>query len=79
MVLILLAANTWIKIKKHLLKKALFLKQQFTENIKMTVKRIKIKNETHYFFNDMINIKNFDSNLLKIDEKIQFRWWFAIK
>ena len=39
----------------------------------MTVKRIKIKNETHYFFNDMINIKNFDSNLLKIDEKIQFR------
>ena len=27
------------------------------------------KNITYYFFNDMINIKNFDSNLLKIDKK----------
>ena len=32
----------------------------------MTVKNINIKNQTYYFFNDMINIKNFDSNLLKI-------------
>ena len=60
-------------IKKHLLRKALFLKQQFTENMKMTLKSIKIKNQTYYFFNDMINIKNFDSNLLKIDKKAQFR------
>ena len=28
-----------------------------------------IKNRTFYFFNDMINIKNFDSNLLKIDKR----------
>ena len=34
-----------------------------------SIKEINIKNRTHYFFNDMINIKNFDSNLLKIDKK----------
>ena len=33
------------------------------------IKEIKIKNRTYYFFNDMINIKDFDSNLLKIDKK----------
>ena len=34
-----------------------------------TVKQIDIKNKTHYFYNDMIDIKKFDSNLLKIDKK----------
>ena len=33
------------------------------------VKQIEIKNRTYYFYNDMINLKNFDSNLLKIDKK----------
>ena len=33
------------------------------------VKEISIKNQTYYFFNDMINIKIFHSNLLKIDKK----------
>ena len=33
------------------------------------VEQIDIKNLTYYFHNDMINIKNFDSNLLKIDKK----------
>ena len=32
------------------------------------VKELNIKNQTYYFFNDMINIKNFHSNLLKIDK-----------
>ena len=32
-------------------------------------KEINIKNRTYYFFGDMINIKNFHSNLLKIDKK----------
>ena len=32
------------------------------------VKSINIKNRTFYFFNDMINIEDFDSNLLKIDK-----------
>ena len=33
------------------------------------VKNIDIKNQTYYFFNHIINIKNFDSNKNKIDEK----------
>ena len=33
------------------------------------VKEINIKNQTYYFFDDIINIKNFQSNLLKIDKK----------
>ena len=33
------------------------------------IKELNIKNQTYYFFNDMINIKNFQSNLLKIDKK----------
>ena len=33
-----------------------------------SIKEINIKNHTYYFFNDIINIKNFDSNLLKIDK-----------
>ena len=32
------------------------------------IKQINIKNRTHYFFNDMINIKNFNPNLLKVDK-----------
>ena len=32
-------------------------------------KYINIKNRRHYFFNDMINIKDFDSSLLKINKK----------
>ena len=33
------------------------------------IKEINIKNQT-YFFDDIINIKNFDSNLLKKDKKL---------
>ena len=33
------------------------------------VKDINIKNRTYYFFNDIIYIKNFDPNNIKIDEK----------
>ena len=33
------------------------------------VKEINIKNQTYYFFDDMINIKNFHLKLLKIDKK----------
>ena len=34
-----------------------------------TVKQMNIKNLTYYFYNDMINIKNFDPILIKIDRK----------
>ena len=33
------------------------------------IKYISIKNRTYNFFNDTINIKNFDSNLSKIEKK----------
>ena len=33
------------------------------------IKQINIKNCTYYFFNDMINIKEFDSSQVKIDKK----------
>ena len=33
------------------------------------IKQINIKNQTHYFYNDIINLENFKSNLLKIDKK----------
>ena len=33
------------------------------------VKESDIKNKTYYFFNDMIDIRNFQSNLLEIDKK----------
>ena len=35
-----------------------------------TVKQIDIKNRTYCFYNEKINIKKFDSNLLKIDKKL---------
>ena len=33
------------------------------------VKQINIRNRTYYFYNDIISLKNFKSNLLKIDKK----------
>ena len=33
------------------------------------VKQINIKNRTYYFYNDMISLKTFEPNLLKIDRK----------
>ena len=33
------------------------------------VKELNIKNWTYYYFDDMIDIRNFHSNLLKIDKK----------
>ena len=34
-----------------------------------TVKQINIKNRTYYFYNDIIDLKNFDARLLRIDKK----------
>ena len=33
------------------------------------VKQINIKNRTYYFYNDQINLKDFDARLLKVDRK----------
>ena len=49
------------------------------------IKKLNIKNRTYYFHNDMINIKNFESDLLKIDRKsyknigIYNIWYITIK
>ena len=34
-----------------------------------STKEINIKNRAYYFFDDMINIENFNPDLLKIDKK----------
>ena len=44
------------------------LKQQLIKHIMGNIKQINIKNRTFNFFNDMINIKDFDPNLLKIEK-----------
>ena len=33
------------------------------------IKQINIKNRTYYFYNDIIDLKDFDAKLLKIDKK----------
>ena len=33
------------------------------------IKQTNIKNETYYFYNDQINLKDFDARLLKFDKK----------
>ena len=33
------------------------------------IKQISIKNRTYYFYNDIIDHKDFDARLLKIDKK----------
>ena len=37
--------------------------------MKISVKDLSIKNRTYYLFNDIINIKDFDPENIKIDEK----------
>ena len=35
----------------------------------MAIRQLNIKSKTYYFYNDLINIKNFNNNKLKLDEK----------
>ena len=35
----------------------------------MVTKQLNIKNRTYYFWNDLINLKDFDPKLLKLDKK----------
>ena len=47
------------------------------------VKLINVKNRTYYFYNDQINLKDFDTRLLKVDQKdykeIKFVMWLLRK
>ena len=36
----------------------------------VTTKQMNIKNRTYYFYNDLINIKDFNARLLKLEKKI---------
>ena len=45
------------------------IKQQFIELINGEDKEPNIKNQTYYYFDDMTDIRNSHSNLLKIDKK----------
>ena len=35
----------------------------------MAIRQLNIKDRTYYFYNDLINIKNLNSNNLKLDQK----------
>ena len=39
-------------------------------------KQINIKNRIYYFYNDQINLKDFDATLLKVEKKITKRLTF---
>ena len=48
----------------------IFIERKIINHIKSgEVKQINIKNRTYYFYNDIIDLKNFDARLLKIDKK----------
>ena len=47
----------------------MFINQKIDDAYKMgTVKQINIKNRTYCFYNDIIDLENFDSSLLKLDK-----------
>ena len=51
--------------------KKLFVEQNINRMYKMeTLKQINIKIRTYYFYNDIIDLENFESKLLKIEKKI---------
>ena len=35
----------------------------------VTTKQLNIKSRTYYFYDDLINLKDFDPSLLKLDKK----------
>ena len=48
---------------------SIFFTSKNYQSYKMrVVKQINIKNRTYYFYNDIINLKNFESKLLEIDK-----------
>ena len=66
----------WLKIMFLALNFILTKKQRFGECNSIewiyktgTIKQINIKNRTYHFYNDIIDLINFDTRLLKIDKK----------
>ena len=54
----------------RLIKKCLSYKSNHTYYKMETIKQMNIKNRTYYFYNDIIDLKHFDSSLLKLDKKL---------
>ena len=48
----------------------MFIKEKIIIYKMGVIKQINIKNRTYYFYNDIIDLKDFDAGLLKIDKKI---------
>ena len=42
------------------------------------VKQMNVKNLTYYFYNDQMNLKDFDARLLKMDKKKMQRDWHLL-
>ena len=65
------SVNTSSVIKKMFLHMIMFIMQKVINNtyIVGVVKQINIKNRTYYFYNDIIDLKDFDARLLRIDKK----------
>ena len=36
------------------------------------IRKINIKNRTYYFYNDRVNLKDFDASMLKIAKRLTF-------
>ena len=53
---------------------SLFLLFKFTD--KMALKEVNIKNKTYYFYNDLINIKDFDARMLKLEKNTINESWY---
>ena len=45
------------------------VRQRFNKLINGKVKQINSKNRTYYFYNEQINLKDFDARLLKVNKK----------
>ena len=61
-ILIIFIALNLIIIKKKEIDGCSYIKMN-------TTKQINIKSRTYYFYNDTINLENFDTKLSKIDKK----------
>ena len=70
LLLIMFIISARIEIKKVFLYMIIFIERKIINHIKSgEVKQINIKNRTYYFYNDIIDLKNFDARFLKTDKK----------
>ena len=74
---LLIAVSIYCYLINYRVKKILLLHNTnnkqvlyWSYKLRMSVKDINIKNNTHYSFNDIINIKDYDSNVILIDKKL---------